>query len=298
MKLLIQISVLFVALFGFELQANGPDINISGSKINYTDSSGLRQGYWQITGDISIEEGYRKNQVIEEGEYLNNKREGLWKKYYPTGSLRSEINYSDNHPYGDYKTYYPEGNIEEEGTWLSNRNIGTFKRYHENGKIAQEFNFNTAGKREGEQTYYYATGVCQMKVELDNGVVHGLYKTFYPDGSPMEEMRMTNGVIEEGSLVAYKPKKKVKTDVEMPTLPRTETRPNTTDKPNLAEFKESGFNTLYNKDKQVTQVGEFQEGRLWNGKWYRYNENGILKRVEVYKNGRFIGYGIIEDSNN
>lgn len=268
------------------------------TKENLTDVNGHRQGYWRITGAISVEEGYRKNQVIEEGEYRDNKREGMWRKYYPTGSLKSEITYEDNHPMGAYTVYYPSGQVEEEGLWLINRNTGDFTRYHENGNVSQKFHFNSAGKRQGVQEYYFENGQLQMAVELDNGIVHGSYKTFYSDGSPQCEKRMTNGEVEEGSEVNFKPKSKSVESASLPELPRRETKPVTTDKPNLAEFKADGFNTLYNKNKQVTQVGKFIKGRLWEGKWYRYDENGLLKRVEVYKDGRFIGYGIIDDTNN
>lgn len=274
--------------------------NISGrtAKENITDINGHRQGYWRITGAISVEEGYRKSQLIEEGIYLDNKREGVWKKYYPTGNVKSEISYEDNHPFGSYKVFYPNGEVEEEGMWLANRNTGSFIRYYESGQVAQKFNFNSAGKRQGMQEYYFENGKLQMQVELENGIVHGVMKTFYYDGSPREEKRMTNGELEEGSLVTHKSRYDSKYIESIPELPREEIKPKMADQPNLAEFKSSGTNTLYNINKQVTQVGKFNKGRLWEGKWYRYDENGLLRRVEVYKGGRFIGYGIIDDSNN
>lgn len=265
---------------------------------NYTDSAGLRQGYWKIMGAMSIEEGYKDGQIIEEGKYEDNKRQGLWKKYYPTGSLQSEITYSGNHPYGYYKTYYPNGNVEEEGYWKANKNVGVFKRYHENGKPAQDFNFNSRGKRDGKQRYYYANGQLQLSVEIENGVAHGAYKSYYPDGALKAEKRITNGEVEPGSVEKYMPAKTYKESPEIPQLSISERTPARHDSPNLAEFKETGFNTLYNRNKQISQVGDFVEGRLWNGKWYKYDENGLLEKVEVYTEGRFMGYGIIEDSNN
>ena len=269
-----------------------------GNSQNVTDTSGLRQGYWKIMGAMSIEEGYKSGQVIEEGKYIDNKRQGLWKKYYPTGSLRSEITYSENHPYGYYTTYYADGKTEEEGYWKANKNTGAFTRFHENGKPAQEFTFNSKGKRDGVQNYYYPNGKLQLSVELDNGVAHGIYKSYYPDGSLKEEKRLTNGEVEPESVKKYEPKNAFKIADETPDLPKSETTPSHTDTPNLAEFRETGFNSLYNRNKQISQVGDFMDGRLWNGKWYKYDENGILRKVEVYKEGRFIGYGIIDESNN
>lgn len=288
----------FLALsFGtFQMSANAA-LGQSSVKQNYTDNQGRRQGYWVILGSFSSEYGYNANQKVEEGEYLDNKRTGVWKKYYPTGSLESEINYIENHPYGHYSTYYPNNRLEESGYWTANKNTGDFKRFHENGNLAQEFNFNSRGKRDGVQKYYYPDGTLQCTVEIDNGVANGMYMLYYPNGELREEKRITNGEVEEESVKTFTLSKPPKEELIIPVLPKQETTPNRSDRPNLAEFQATGSNTLYNRNKQITQVGHFVEGRLWKGKWYKYDENGILRRVEVYKEGRFIGYGIIDDSN-
>jgi len=268
------------------------------SNQNYTDKEGFRQGYWVLYGGLGSNEGYSPTQKIEEGEYLDNKRTGVWKKYYPTGALQSEINYIENHPYGSYTTYYPNSKVEEAGFWAANKNTGDFKRFHENGQLAQEFNFNSRGKRHGVQKYYFPDGTLQCSVEIENGVAHGDYILYYSNGEKREEKRITNGEVEMESVKTYELEKPVKHITPAPVLSKEETTPQHTDKPNLGIFTDTGFNTLYNRNRQITQVGDFFEGRLWNGKWHKYDENGILVRVEIYREGRFIGYGIIDDSNN
>jgi len=297
MKLYTHIA--FILFLSFSLSAHSKsfgDITLGGEKENFTDSTGKRQGYWRITGALSIEEGYKKATIVEEGEYIDNKRHGLWVKYYPTGSIASEITYELNKPKGYYATYYPNGEMEETGFWKENKNVGSFERFYENGQTAQEFYFTKEGKRNGVQNYYYKNGQLKMSVEVENGVAHGMMTTYYRDGSKKLEQRLTNGKVEKASIVEYEPKAGLSADISIPELPAEETKP-VKDKPNLDTFKENGFNTLYNRNIQVSQVGEFKDGKLQNGKWYRYDVNGLLKKVEIYKNGRFIGYGIIEDSN-
>jgi antitoxin component YwqK of YwqJK toxin-antitoxin module len=51
----------------------------------------------------------------------------------------------------------------------------------------------------------------------------------------------------------------------------------------------NGLHTLYNKNKQITKDGVFKDNRFMEGKAYIYNENGILTRVAVYKNGIYVG---------
>ena len=121
-------------------------------------------------------------------------------------------------------------------------------------------------------------------------------KTIASDGSMMEEKRFINGQVDPESTKTYPAKLNSETAARTPEIPISETKPAEPDKPNLGEFKFNGFNALYNKSLQITQVGVFKDGRLYNGKWHRYDENGILKKIEVYQNGGFSGYGEIEDA--
>lgn len=269
-----------------------------GKAANHVDERGLRQGFWQITGAMVQDKAYKSSQVVEEGEYVDNKRNGLWKKYYPNGKIRSEITYKNNHPRGLYTTYYENGVKEEYGDWQGNRNVGEFKRFHRNGTLAQEFTFNEFGKRDGIQHYYFENGQLQMTAEIDNGTAHGEMKVYYSDGQLRKEKMIVNGHVDHSTVKEYEARSRSLAKEETPALPVQETVPAEPDRPNMGEFKENGFNTLYNRSQQITQVGEFKEGRLHSGKWHRYDEDGLLKKVEVYQNGRFVGYGVIDDSGN
>jgi antitoxin component YwqK of YwqJK toxin-antitoxin module len=50
-----------------------------------------------------------------------------------------------------------------------------------------------------------------------------------------------------------------------------------------------GKHTLYNKSRMITQKGTFKYGKLWEGKWFRYDENGFLGCIELYVEGEYIG---------
>jgi antitoxin component YwqK of YwqJK toxin-antitoxin module len=270
-----------------------------GQDINVTDENGMRQGFWQITGKLSAEEGYRDNQIVEEGVYENNRKTGVWKKYYPTGSLKNEITFVNNYPRGPYKTYYPNGNLEEEGNWQSNKNIGDFKRYHRNGKLAQDFHFLSNGKRDGTQNYFYENGKPQLEVDVKNGVVNGFYKTYYPDGGIKTEKAVRDGVVVEGSVVYHEAKKGQLSNIEIPSIPeqiRAAQPEETVEQVEVKAFEESGTDKLYNHRKQVTQDGVFKNGRLWDGKWHRYDSEGNLTKIEVYKDGKFAGYASLENT--
>jgi len=75
-------------------KVSGPESSVT----NAFDENGRRTGYWIIDGSIKSMPGYSPNQVIEEGNYESNRKEGLWKRYFPTGKIQSEITYSRNMP--------------------------------------------------------------------------------------------------------------------------------------------------------------------------------------------------------
>ena len=65
-------------------------------------------------------------------------------------------------------------------------------------------------------------------------------------------------------------------------------------KPNTGLFDGNGQHTLYNRNRQISQKGTFRGGRLYTGKVFKYNDDGILTNLEMYQSGKYIGEGVIE----
>jgi antitoxin component YwqK of YwqJK toxin-antitoxin module len=277
-------TVIFAALFS--VQANAGDVNKK-------DQTGLRQGYWIITGEMLGDRTYAAGAKVEEGYYKDDRRHGVWKKYYPTGKLRSEITYNVGRPEGPYTIYYTNGNLEEKGNWDDGKNIGEFKRFFENGKPQQQFFFDESGKRNGTQYYYHDNGNLALVVDIVNGKENGDMKRYSPEGVLLEDKEFANGDVR---MVNFKSEKAIrsagsqKTDAYNKNLGRESVV--VKDKPNPASaFQPDAFNTLYDSNGNVTQSGEFKEGKLYNGKWYRYNSSGVLTKIDLYRKGRYIGEG-------
>lgn len=261
----------------------------SGQAVNQVDELGRKTGHWIITGEMIKANNYKPDQVVEEGEYVANKREGLWKKYHTNGNLKSEINYRNNRPEGAYKMYFPNGNTEEDGYWINEQNVGDFKRFHPNGKLAQEFTFEDNGRRTGVQRYYYENGQLELEVNVVQGLEEGLMRRFYPNGDLMEEKELSNGVVKKETIRKYPPKSATPAIARSSGVEEKVSVRAPEDKPNLHVFNHNGRNVLYNKNRQVTQIGEFKDGRLWNGKWKKYGDNGLIQKIEIYKEGIYVG---------
>lgn len=293
------IAVLIVA-WSAGVQAQSPTFKIhNGDTINRKDVSNYKQGRWIIFGADQSESGYDATAIVEEGSYKDNRKDGLWVKYYPNGNKKSEITYVNNRPRGPYKVYYENGQLEEDGNWKNNRNVGSFKRFYPNGQPQQAFEFNATGKREGKQTYFHENGAVMIEGDWAGGKESGEVKEYYADGSVKSVKYFNDGAIDPVKTQTFEPKTPQKVEVveiaadapKSETVKKTEHTANKTAPP----FDGNGFHILYNRNRQVSQKGEFKDYRLWNGKRYKYDDDGLLVAIEIFKRGRYVGDGVIEE---
>lgn len=279
------------------LSVQGQSFALNGTDtINKIDISRKRQGYWMIKAKPPKFRDYPVGNLVEEGTYKNSRKEGLWKKYFPSTKLKSEITYRGSRPFGKYTLYYENGNIEEGGNWERTKNTGEFKRYHKNGKIAQSFTFTPSGKRSGKQVYYHPNGKVRLEGTWNEGLETGEQKEYYENGDVMSVKKFNGGEMDPASFETYAPKTPVKTPVEKMVSASKDVKitASKAEKPNQGGFDGNGYKKLFNRNKQIAKDGVFKNYRLIDGKYYKYDENGILFQIMIFKDGRYIGNGVIE----
>lgn len=298
MRLGLYICLSIFLLAGYEARAEWKSYEIyNGDTINRVDVNNKKQGWWVIFGKTARKaRGFAPEAKVEEGEYSNSRKIGLWKKYWPNENVRSEITYKSGRTNGPFTTYYESGKIEEKGFWKNNRYTGDFTRYHKNGTPSQQLKFNEDGKRDGEQKFFYENGQEELVFTVKKGIEDGKLTRYYANGDVKEEKVFNNGEVDPASVKNYEPKKPMIEVEEEDVVPVKTAKTDPEDKPNPAvEFVKDGYNKLVNKNKQISQDGIFKRGKLYTGKWYRYNSDGILLRIEKYRNGYYIGDAPIEE---
>jgi hypothetical protein len=88
-------------------------ISIKGDTINGTDMKKLKQGRWVVKVEaLRGEPGYE-----EEGEFLDSKKEGLWRRYNLTGDLLAVENYRWGFRDGKQMYFTPIGDLLREEAW-------------------------------------------------------------------------------------------------------------------------------------------------------------------------------------
>ncbi len=268
------ILVILVLVFGIGNTYAQQEYN--GETINVKDEANKKQGKWIIFN--------KAGKKLKEGTYKDNKKQGLWKEYYPSGKIKAKITYKNNIANGEVTFYYENGKISEQGIWKVNKWVGKYKFFHENGNLSYDWEFNNAGKRTGEQKYYYPDGALRVKGSWDNGKKEGVVTEFYPDGSTKSEMQFDKGKINVSSMKEYAVAEKPNKKVMAPKLQQVKN--SSKQNKNLGFFEGTGFYKTYNENKQIDREGDFVKGKLIDGKRYFYDENGEKIKTIIYKKGK------------
>jgi len=258
--------------------------------INKTDLEGLKQGKWvKFNADKTI--------ILEEGVYINNKKEDNWKQYYESGKIKSELTYKNNKADGYAKFYYENGIVSEEGLWRNNKWVGAYKYFFENGNLSYEWNYSEQGKRTGIQKYYHPNGKIMIEGDWQEGKENGIIKEYDESGKLVAEKNFAGGKFDAETSKEY-------TSTTTTTITNVETNKdtvktktntvNTTNKKELELFTGTGYNKLYTKAGKIEQEGDFVNGILMKGKKFFYDEKGNLSKTAIIKDGKVLNV-IVED---
>ena len=88
-------------------------ISIHGDTLNGIDNKGFKQGKWVVhVNPLRGEPGYE-----EEGIFVNNKKEGVWRKYTLTGDLLAVEKYAYGGKDGLSQYFTPFGELVREENW-------------------------------------------------------------------------------------------------------------------------------------------------------------------------------------
>lgn len=292
MKSLYTTLVFVIPLLGFSFTDEGvrysSNIGLEGidpqtTAPNVRDANNLKQGHWCFYGRDMPEKGYPTDGKIEEGIFKDDKKNGEWIMYHKDGKTpRTKGMFENGRPKGAYVKYYENGGVMEEGTYASGKQSGTFVRYYENGNKAQEKTFNAEGKEEGTVILYHENGQKEFEYTKSNGVTTGPATRYNEDGTVKQELVYgADGVLQSTTDVNIKETTTTSTTGSGgPSGASGKTKDG-------KKFQNDGYNKVYNDDDELWMDGTFKSGKLWEGKLYKYDSDGILLKIEIWKNGAY-----------
>ena len=104
--------LIFISLSGYG-QWKDYIISVKGDTLNRVDMQGKKQGPWWVKVEsLRGERGFE-----EEGYYINNRKEGPWKKFSLTGDKLAEENYRWGNKSGKCSYFTNNGGLLRDESW-------------------------------------------------------------------------------------------------------------------------------------------------------------------------------------
>ena len=182
----------------FTLKTIGDDnyLYFKGANVE-VDSFYKGQKIWEnrIRNGLSngVYRKFEKGVKIQEGRYIDDKKEGKWLEWYDNGEFYSEENYLNGKINGTLKRYYFNETLALEANYLNGKKNGDFVKYYDQEHLPPHGPENRSSQgryindeEEGYWKYWYINGVVKKEGSYVNG---------YPEGEWIE--RYENGEIKK-----------------------------------------------------------------------------------------------------
>lgn len=252
-----QLIILFYLVIGNSLLAQ------TNEQINFTDSKGLKQGFWRKTNELG--------QLKYEGSFKDGKPTGHFIYYYPGGQKKAETDYSKNGTLARTVLYHEVGGIKAKGNYINEKKDSIWNFYDEKERLTSTENY-LDNKRHGLSIIYYPSGKKFEESEWINDVKNGRNIQYYENEKKKEEGILKDGKY-EGKVTRYH---------DTGEKSAYGSYVNGAQVGDWFYYDEKGFPTF----KETIKKGERMNFKYYNGTFDEEFPNGIPKLHITYKNSK------------
>jgi uncharacterized protein len=247
--------------------------------VNRTDEEGniIYSGSYRKNIPVGIHREYDKNgkvtnaylysdngSKIGEGIITNEgKKEGAWKYYYDSGSVRAAGNFSNNLEQGNWKFYYGNGKTEQTGVFKNGKTDGVWKWYYENGDLKREEEY-FEGREEGICVEYDTVGNVITSGSYFDGQKEGEW--VYKAGDYSEKGKYV-GDLKDGKWQAYYSDGKLRYEG------------------NFVQGNPDGEHIFYYPNGKIKELNYYVMG-IQEKNWKKFDENGLLLITITYRDNK------------
>ncbi len=253
-------------------------------QINRFDSRGKKRGIWM---------SYHPNGILaEEGTYMNDKKNGIFKYFDRKGELINLEKYRDGELVVDTEesivldlksTYYEDGTVRSTGGYVDGKKEGTHRTYNEDGSILTgevykggikvgEGLVDEQGGYQSSWKLYYPSGEMKAQGYYENSNRTGDWIFYHPLGKIEHKAKYLNGM----------PHGPWKWYFENGVLRREES---------FRRGKEDGMVTEYDVEGNIITQGNYVSG-FRDGEWFYHV--GDHTETGFYRDGERTGEWIYE----
>ena len=208
------------------------DFLVSRERINRTDSKGLKQGVWKEfypDGSVKAEKNYKDDQLHGYYKEYDNRGKLVLTMLYDNGSV-VKSNVEDQPDIEVRNKYDNNGKVIYSGPYRDTVPVGVHRQFNADGKVINSFIYNDNG-------LLLAEGIVN-----EAGKYNGKWKDYYPSGKVLDEGQYTDS-------------------------------------------RRTGIWKFYDESGKLEQTGSFNNGRP-DGTWKWYYDSGALLREEEYFQGQ------------
>ncbi|MBL7904125.1 MAG: hypothetical protein JNL22_03790 [Bacteroidales bacterium] len=258
--------------------------------------------------------------VSSEGMMKNGKPDGYWKTYWESGILKSEGNRKNFELDSIWSFYDETGKITLQIGYLNGKKEGIRRTIRQNEVVEENF---SADVKQGLTVYYYPDGKIMRTVNFENGFESGMAKEYSPDGTVITLIQYRRGFVIDRENINRRDSKglkqgrwkffyadgKIKTEGtyrddkkngyfkeydEKGMLTEVSKFVNDVKQEETPELVKLDVRTDYYPSGKVKTVASYK-GEIPEGIRREYAENGSVVASYVFKNGKMVGEGVIDD---
>jgi antitoxin component YwqK of YwqJK toxin-antitoxin module len=198
----------------------------------------------------------------------NNKRTGVWKKFYPNDRIRYEGQFKNGKEMGVFKFYdITDSKNPTTIKTFSNSSNQVAVSFYSLGGILQSKGFFVDRKRTGKWTYFFADGNLMSEENYVDGKLEGKLINYYPDGKSTEISMYKNG-LKDGISQKYSSDGILIEEV------------------NFKNGIPNGTAKYFELNGDLKETGVYQNGKRV-GKWEYYMDGEIADKKEIEKNKQY-----------
>jgi len=159
---------------------------------------------------LNVEKEYYPDGSIKNMQsYRNGVPQGVRREYGEDGTITAGYIFSNGKIVGEgivkedglkdgaWKDFYRSGSLKAEGNYANGIKVGKWTYYHKNGKVEQTGLYDNEGRPKGNWVWYYSSGNILREEAYFNGLLDGLSTEYRDDGAIIAEGEFIEGE-EEG----------------------------------------------------------------------------------------------------
>ena len=129
--------------------------------------------------------------MLQQGDYLEGVREGVWTEFHPNGFVKLVVGYVNGRKQGQQLELDNRGQLEVRSTFYQDKLHGQYVKYNRT-RIKEKKNYDN-GQLSGLKEIFYGNGTIMEQSNYVAGQMDGIAKWFDQEGNVTIEYLYKNG---------------------------------------------------------------------------------------------------------